>query len=188
MRIYTRAGDDGTTQLLGPGRVPKDDARVAAYGAVDELNAALGVALTHPLDADLRAELAAIQGDLFTVGAELATPPGRESAALPRVPDDWAGRLEGWIDRREAELPPLRTFILPGGTPAAAALHLARAICRRAEREVVRLDRAEPVGGALLRYLNRLSDYLFVLARVVNARAGVADSPWRPDAGLRTEG
>jgi cob(I)alamin adenosyltransferase len=160
--------------------VPKDHARVAAYGAVDELNAALGVALAHPLDADARAELDHIQGDLFTVGAELATPPGRESASLPRVPEAWAGRLETWIDRHEESLPPLRTFILPGGTPAAAALHLARAVCRRAEREVVHLGHAEPVGGPLLRYLNRLSDYLFVLARAVNTRAGVADTPWRP--------
>jgi cob(I)alamin adenosyltransferase len=96
------------------------------------------------------------------------------------VPDAWAGRLEAWIDRHDAALPSLRTFILPGGAPAAAALHLARAVCRRAEREVVHLGHAEPVGGALLRYLNRLSDYLFVLARAVNARAGVADAPWRP--------
>lgn len=182
MRIYTRAGDDGTTQLLGPGRVLKDDARVAAYGAVDELNAALGVALTHPLDDDLRTELVRVQADLFTVGAELATPPGQASAALPAVPEEWTGRLEHWIDRHEAGLPPLRSFILPGGTPPAAALHLARGICRRAEREVVRLRRAEPVGAPLLRYLNRLSDYLFVLARVANARAGVADVLWRPES------
>lgn len=180
MRIYTRAGDDGTTQLLGPGRVPKDDARVAAFGAVDELNAALAVVLVQPLADNLRAELDQVQADLFTVGAELATPPGRESAALPRVPADWAARLEGWIDAHEATLAPLRTFILPGGTPAAASLHLARAVCRRAEREVVRLGHDEPVSAALLGYLNRLSDYLFVLARVANARAGVADVPWRP--------
>jgi cob(I)alamin adenosyltransferase len=181
MRIYTRAGDDGTTQLLGPGRVPKDDARVAAYGEVDELNAALGVALTQLTDDDLRAELARVQADLFTVGAELATPPGQAAAALPTVPEDWAGRLEGWIDRHAAGLPPLRSFILPGGAPAAAALHLARGICRRAERAVVHLRRAEPVGAPLLRYLNRLSDYLFVLARVANARAGVADTPWHAE-------
>jgi cob(I)alamin adenosyltransferase len=183
MRIYTRGGDDGTTQLLGPGRTPKDAARVAAYGAVDELNAALGVALTHPLDDDLRRELLQTQADLFTVGAELATPPGRESAALPSVPAAWAGRLEGWIDRHEATLTPLRSFILPGGTPAAAALHLARGVCRRAEREVVHLGHAEPVSAALLSYLNRLSDYLFVLARVANARAGLPDTPGQPERG-----
>lgn len=178
VRIYTRAGDDGTTQLLGPGRVPKDDARVAAYGGVDELNAALGVLLAEPLDEAVRAELAQVQADLFTVGAELATPPGRESPALPRVPVAWASRLEGWIDRHEAALPPLHSFILPGGTRVAALAHLARCTCRRAERDVVRLSHREPVAAPLLVYLNRLSDYLFVLARALNARAGRPDVPW----------
>ena len=178
MRIYTRAGDNGTTQLLGPGRLPKDDVRVAAYGSVDELNTVLGVVLAEPLDEDVRAELEQVQADLFTVGSELATPPGQESAALPRVPAAWSARLEGWIDGHEAGLPPLRRFILPGGTRAAAHVHLARAVCRRAEREVVRLSHREPVAAPLLGYLNRLSDYLFVLARAVNGRAGVADVPW----------
>ena len=177
MRIYTRAGDDGATQLLGPGRVPKDHARVAAYGAVDELNAALGVALAHPLDADARAELAHIQGDLFTVGAELATPPGRESASLPRVPEAWAGRLETWIDRHEESLPPLRTFILPGGSRAGALLHLSRTVCRRAERSIVALG-TDHVDAHLLAYVNRLSDLLFVLARAVNHRAGQPEVEW----------
>jgi cob(I)alamin adenosyltransferase len=182
MKIYTRGGDTGTTQLLGPGRVPKDHARVEAYGAVDEVNAALGVALTHPLPTGLDAHLRAIQDDLFTVGAELATPPGGGSPGLPRVPPGWVERLEEWIDGHEATLPPLRSFILPGGAPAAAALHVARCVCRRAERAVVRLDHEEPVGAVLLAYINRLSDYLFVAARLANARAGVADVPWRSGA------
>jgi cob(I)alamin adenosyltransferase len=180
MRIYTRGGDDGTTQLLGPGRVAKDDVRVTAYGAVDEANAVLGIVLTLALDDRLRAEVTEVQADLFTVGSELATPPGQQSPALPRVPADWATRLEGWIDRHEATLAALQNFIIPGGTPAAAHLHLARCVCRRAEREVVRLNAAQPVAEPLLAYLNRLSDYLFVAARVANARAGVPDVPWRP--------
>jgi cob(I)alamin adenosyltransferase len=181
VRIYTRIGDNGTTQLLGPGRVPKDHARVVAYGGIDELNAALGMALTTALDEDVRAELGQVQADLFTVGAELATPPGHESAALPQVPADWATRLEAWIDRHESGLAPLRNFILPGGTAAAAALHLARCVCRRAERDVVALSHSEPVSEAVLGYLNRLSDYLFTVARVANARAGIADVPWQPE-------
>lgn len=180
MRIYTRGGDDGTTQGLGPGRLSKGDDRVVAYGAVDELNAALGTVLTLPLAGDVRAEIEHVQADLFTVGAELATLPGSTTAALPRVPAGWTARLEGWIDRHEAALPPLQTFILPGGTPAAAQLHLARCVCRRAERDVVRLAHSASVAPALLAYLNRLSDYLFVVARIANARAGVDDVPWRP--------
>lgn len=178
MRIYTRGGDDGTTQLLGPGRVPKDALRVAAYGTVDELNAALGLALAQTMPPEIEAELTRIQHDLFTLGAELATPPDSESTSLPRVPAGWATRLEGWIDAHEASLPPLRVFILPGGSGGAAALHLARCICRRAEREVVHLSHTEPVGAPALQYLNRLSDYLFVIARAVNQRVGVPDRPW----------
>jgi cob(I)alamin adenosyltransferase len=180
MRIYTRGGDDGTTQVLGPGRLSKDDDRVAAYGAIDELNAVLGTVLALPLASDLSDELGQVQVELFTVGSELATLPGQATAALPRVPADWSTRLEGWIDAHESTLTPLQNFILPGGTPAAAQMHLARCVCRRAEREVVRLARTAPVAPALLAYLNRLSDYLFVVARVANARAGIADVPWRP--------
>jgi cob(I)alamin adenosyltransferase len=181
MRIYTRGGDDGTTQLLGAGRRPKDDQRVTAYGSVDELNAALGLALGQPLPGRLAEQLAVIQHDLFTLGAELATLPGQQSASLPRLPAGWIDRLERWIDVHEAGLPPLRNFILPGGSPAAAALHLARCICRRAEREVVALSRREPVGPLPLGYLNRLSDFLFVASRVANAGAGQADVPWQTE-------
>ena len=180
MRIYTRHGDDGTTQLLGPGRVPKSNVRVAAYGAVDETNAVLGIVLTLLLDADLVEELTQVQADLFTVGSELATPADQVSTALPKVPSEWVRRIEAWIDAYESALTPLQNFIIPGGTPAAAYLHLARCVCRRAERDVVRLRQSQPVSDALLTYLNRLSDYLFVVARVANARAGFADVPWRP--------
>lgn len=187
MRIYTRAGDDGTTQLLGPRRVSKDDQRVAAYGTVDELNATLGLALAQALDDDLRDELRQLQDDLFTVGSELSTVPGHESPALPRVPVAWITRLEAWIDRHETSLPPLRAFILPGGTHGAATLHLARAVCRRAERETVHLARHEPVSQEILGYLNRLSDYLFVLSRIANHRAGVTDVPWQAPSRARNE-
>ena len=158
----------------------KDDPRIESYGTVDELNAMLGVARgTGGLDADADALVARVQDDLFTVGAALAdpNPKGRFHNAVAR---GLAERLEAEIDRLEAELPPLSQFILPGGTPAAARLHLARTVCRRAERQVVRLARQPEadVPHQLFAYLNRLSDFLFVLARIVNHRAGVEDTPW----------
>jgi cob(I)alamin adenosyltransferase len=179
MKIYTKAGDDGLTGLLASGRVPKDDARIEAYGTIDELNALLGAARAHGLDGAADDLASRIQDDLFTVGSALAdpNPAGPFHSAITGA---HVARLEAAIDALEAELPPLSRFILPGGTPGAAMLHLARTVCRRAERQVVRLRRTsgEPVPGPLLVYLNRLSDLLFVLARVVNHRAGVADVPW----------
>ena len=180
MKIYTKTGDDGTTGLLGPGRVGKDDPRIDSYGTVDELNAVLGLArAAGGLDQDADTLLARIQNDLFAVGAALADPDptGKFHNA---VAEGYAQRLETEIDRLEAELPPLTQFILPGGSPAASQLHLARTICRRAERLVVHLGRRPEtdVPLHLIAYLNRLSDFLFVLARVVNHRAGVADTPW----------
>ena len=180
MKIYTKAGDDGTTGLLGQGRVLKDDPRIEAYGTVDELNAVLGLARTSThLPADLDALLNQIQNDLFTVGAALAdpNPAGKFHNAI--TPDHTA-RLETEIDRLEAELPPLTQFILPGGTADAARLHLARTICRRAERFAVHLGHTDgqDVPTELIAYLNRLSDLLFVVARAVNHREGVKDSPW----------
>ncbi len=180
MKIYTRTGDDGTTGLLGSGRVGKDDPRIESYGTVDELNAVLGLArATGGLDPEADAMVARLQDDLFAVGAALAdpNPAGRFHNA---VGEGLAGRLEAEIDRLEAGLPPLTQFILPGGSPAAAQLHLARTICRRAERLVVRLGH-QPGGEVpahLVAYLNRLSDFLFVLARAVNHRSGVGDVPW----------
>jgi cob(I)alamin adenosyltransferase len=179
-KIYTRTGDDGTTGLLGSGRLLKDDPRIEAYGTVDELNAALGVARASGLDAEADALVADVQDDLFSVGAALADP-DPNGLFHSRVDADRAERLERAIDAMEAGLPPLTRFILPGGTPAAAQLHHARTVARRAERLVVALSHreGEHVPAPLTVYLNRLSDFLFVLARAVNHRAGVADVPWR---------
>ncbi|WP_435011115.1 cob(I)yrinic acid a,c-diamide adenosyltransferase [Tundrisphaera lichenicola] len=180
MKIYTKTGDDGTTGLLGAGRVGKDDPRIESYGTVDELNAVLGLARSAVgLDSDADALVARLQDELFAVGAALADPDpsGRFHNA---VGEGLSARLEAEIDRLEAELPPLTQFILPGGSIAASQLHLARTICRRAERQVVRLGHQPGVDVPpnLVKYLNRLSDFLFVLARVVNHRAGVNDIPW----------
>jgi cob(I)alamin adenosyltransferase len=181
MKIYTRTGDRGDTGLFGGGRVPKDDPRVVAYGEVDELNAVLGVArATAPADF-AAAELEAIQRDLFALGAQLAAPdPAKVRAALAKadLPEARITALEAAIDTADGELPALRTFVLPAGTPKAAALHAARTVCRRAERSVVSLARGAPVPELFLRYLNRLSDYLFTLARLANHRAGSGDLPW----------
>lgn len=180
VRIYTKTGDDGSTGLLGPGRVSKGDPRVDAYGSVDELNAALGVARAHGLDADADALVARLQDELFVLGSALAdpSPGGRFHGAV--TPEHVAG-LESAIDRLEEGLPPLSHFILPGGSPAAAQIHLARTVCRRAERVVVSLAQApgQDVPAAIIIYLNRLSDLLFVLARAVNRGAGVADIVWK---------
>lgn len=179
MKIYTKTGDDGRTGLLGQGRVDKDSPRIEAYGTVDELNAALGVARTSKPDTEADAALAWIQGDLFAVGSALADP-NPDGPFHHAVHAEHIAWLERGIDAMEAELPPLTRFILPGGTPAAAQLHLARTICRRAERRVIQLRHqpGESVSEALVVYLNRLSDFLFVLARMVNHRAGVEDTPW----------
>jgi cob(I)alamin adenosyltransferase len=185
-KIYTRTGDDGTTGLASGKRRRKDDLRVAAYGTIDEANAALGLArLSTAADPELDPMLARIQNDLFDLGADLATPPAE--APLPyepmRITQTQVDRLEREIDRLNAGLAPLRSFVLPGGTPAAAALHLARTIARRAERLMVALAAAEPVGAQALKYVNRLSDFLFVAARYVNHQAegdGGGDVLWVP--------
>jgi cob(I)alamin adenosyltransferase len=181
MKIYTRTGDTGDTALFGGGRVPKHDPRVSAYGEVDELNAALGVALATPpaeFETDL---LGAIQHDLFAIGGQLASPdPDKVARALAkaRLDDGRIATLEAAIDRADAELPALNAFVLPGGAPKAAALHLARTVCRRAERAVVALDRSQRVPPIILTYLNRLSDLLFTLARLANHRAGIRERTW----------
>jgi cob(I)alamin adenosyltransferase len=181
MKIYTRSGDRGETGLFGGGRVPKDDVRVAAYGEVDELNAALGLARAAGVGA-LDALCQRLQDELFTVGAVLATPRGTKADAhIPHLGPEWVTALERSIDELEAELPPQTHFILPGGAPGSAALHFARTVCRRAERRVVPLLREGTVDEAILRYLNRLSDLLFVMARAVNHRAGLQDVPWIPE-------
>ena len=180
MKIYTKRGDSGDTDLLGGGRVSKDCARVEAYGAVDELNACLGRCAAESTHDDLCEIIREIQSSLFDLGGYLASPDAerREKAPIPPPEDREVERLEAHIDALEGELEPLKRFILPGGTPAAAALHLARTVCRRAERREIALHRAQPLSAAALRYLNRLSDLLFVMARVENRRAGVADIEW----------
>ncbi len=177
MKIYTKTGDAGETGLFGGTRVSKASDRVAAYGDVDERNSALGVARLAPIDEERDALLGAIQSELFELGAELAARAGKDTG-VPRIGDAEVERLERAIDRAEEELPALKSFILPGGSSAAAHLHLARTVCRRAERAVVGLAQREDVRPEIVRYLNRLSDLLFVLARLANARAGVADVPW----------
>lgn len=179
MKIYTRTGDTGQTSLFDQTRVSKADSRVDAYGEVDELNACLGVAAASGLPADLARMVAQIQKDLFALGARLADPSSKIAARVQKaaVGDADIARLEGEIDRLEATLPPLRRFILPGGGPAGAHLHLARTVCRRAERRVVALG-ADAVEPAIVVYLNRLSDLLFVMGRVANHQAGVPETEW----------
>jgi cob(I)alamin adenosyltransferase len=182
VKLYTKTGDDGTTGLFGGARVPKASARVSAYGTVDETNAAIGVARATHLEAGIDAVLELVQRDLFTLGAELACVPGRESKlGMPVLDATDIARLEHAIDAAEADCPPLKHFVLPGGSPQAAALHLARTVCRRAERGVLSLDDT-PARSELIVYLNRLSDLLFALARRANVVAGVSDVPWAPRA------
>jgi cob(I)alamin adenosyltransferase len=181
MKIYTKTGDGGETGLFGGGRVPKDHPRTSAYGDVDELNSALGVArAAMPTDL-FDALLDSIQRDLFSIGGHLATPdPAKVAKALEKadLSPERVALFEQTMDEAEQELPPLRAFVLPGGTPKAAALHLARTVCRRAERSVVTLSRESEVPALFLTYLNRLSDLLFTLARLANHRAGTGDATW----------
>ena len=180
-KIYTRTGDKGDTGLFGGGRVAKDDPRVEAYGDVDELNAVIGMARAVELMPRIDEVLVPLQRDLFGIGAILATP-NREKMAeqlgKARIDEERIDELERAIDAGEAELDPLTSFILPGGTPKAAALHVARTICRRAERRVVTLQHDADVPELIIIYLNRLSDLLFTLARVANKRAGAGEVTW----------
>lgn len=180
MKIYTKTGDTGETGLFAGPRVRKDSPRIEACGAVDELNAALGLARTESLPVEIGELLAGIQSELFDLGAQLATPDPASHGTILIKPEH-AQRLEAAIDRHDATLPPLKQFILPGGARAAAFLHTARSVCRRAERRVVSLAAAPSANIApdVVIYLNRLGDLLFVLARAVNAAAGVVDVPWQ---------
>ncbi|MDD5200829.1 MAG: cob(I)yrinic acid a,c-diamide adenosyltransferase [Terrimicrobiaceae bacterium] len=181
MKIYTRTGDDGTTGLFSGERIAKTAPRIEAHGAIDELNSALGVARAAAPQAEVGGLIHAVQRQLFAAGADLATPAGA-GPAIPRLADNETAWLETEIDRMTAVLPPLRAFILPGGTPAAAHIHLARSIARRAERDTLRLATVEPIHPELPVYLNRLSDFLFTLARFENFLAGCAEDPWIPRA------
>jgi cob(I)alamin adenosyltransferase len=181
MKIYTRTGDEGETGLFGGGRVPKDHPRVAAYGDVDELNSAIGVARATPPLEDFDPLLESVQRDLFSIGGYLATPdPAKVAKALEKaeLAEGRVAEFERVMDAADDELPPLRAFVLPAGTPKAATLHLARTVCRRAERSVVHLAHESEVPGLFLVYLNRLSDLLFTLARLANHRAGRSDVTW----------
>lgn len=185
MKIYTRTGDRGQTALFGGQRVGKDHVRVEAYGEVDELNSLLGVAALHLERAALEEMLTRVrllQTDLFALGARLATPApedgGRPNDHIPPLPAERIAEMEAWIDAADAELEPLRNFVLPGGSEAAATLHLARTVCRRAERRVIALAREAHIDDEVVVFLNRLSDLLFTWARLANHRAGVPDVPW----------
>jgi cob(I)alamin adenosyltransferase len=179
VKIYTRTGDSGDTGLFDGTRVQKSDPRVSAYGDVDELNAWLGLVIAHLNDDDVTAKLRQIQRDLFAIGARLADPSHRIAGRVTKavVSADDIVRLEGWIDALDGEVPPLRRFILAGGSSAGATLHVARTVCRRAERSMVALGE-DAFEAELLQYVNRLSDLLFTMARAVNRRAGVAEVEW----------
>ncbi len=183
MKIYTRTGDDGTTGLFGGSRVDKDAVRIAAYGTVDELNSFVGLALSG-LDDDRFEEattmLTTIQHDLFVAGADLATPQSAKPS-VPRIDQGQIDKLETFIDRLEEDLEPLKTFILPGGVPAAARIHVARTVCRRSERLCITLARSEPINTLVPVYLNRLSDLFFVMARWINRKSQISDIPWIPE-------
>ena len=185
MKIYTKTGDDGTTGLFGGERVAKDHLRIEAYGTVDELNSFLGAVRSQgTISEEIDELLGTIQEGLFVLGADLATPDRkkRQNFSIPRVISDDLTCLEESIDKFEEQLPPLKEFILPGGTESGALLHVARTVARRAERQVVALFQEQPKIGELpMQYLNRLSDLLFVLARLVNHQAGVKEHPWHPN-------
>lgn len=179
MKIYTKTGDRGETGLFGGARVSKASDRVDAYGVIDELNSVIGVVRANGTDSRCDTLLAVVQSELFNVGAELACVPGKEAKlGVPLVSEAEVTPLEAMIDTLEADLPPLTSFVLPGGASEAAFLHLARTVCRRAERKIVALSQHEPVRDEVVRYVNRLSDLFFVMARHANHRANIADVPW----------
>lgn len=189
-RVYTRSGDQGETSLVGGGRVPKDSQRIVAYGTVDELNASLGLVRAFAaersepyVDSDLIPLLKRLQNELFDLGSQLATPPAAEYEQMWKVSENEIRELEAEMDRRQEELAPLKSFVLPGGGTLGALLHQARTICRRSEVEVLRLSRQESVSPLLIGYLNRLSDLLFVLSRWVAKRSGEPEYLW--ERGLR---
>ena len=184
MKLYTRTGDDGTTGLFSGARVSKDHPRIAAYGTVDELNAHIGMAGAacdpqQPFQKRLLEIFAPVQSRLFDIGADLATPEGASNEAkIRRIDDAQVAEAEGWIDEVDEGNMPMRHFVMPGGTELSARLHVSRTVCRRAERLMVTLSHSEPVGAATIRYVNRLSDLLFAMARRANKEAGVKDVEW----------
>ena len=175
MKIYTRTGDKGETSLFGGSRISKNDPRIEAYGTIDELNSAVGLVRAAAVPKPIDAQLDRVQSDLFDIGAYLAAP-GKDR--FPSVGENRIADLERAIDAMESELQPLKTFIVPGGSESAARLHVARTVCRRAERRVIALEDSSSEMQTTIAYLNRLSDFLFVAARRVNQIAGIADTPW----------
>ncbi len=188
MKLYTRSGDDGTTGLFGGGRVSKDHPRIEAYGTVDELNACIGLAASacrsaQPYEARLLAIFSQVQSRLFDIGADLATPADSKAAAqVVRIDQAFVQEIEAWIDEVDGTNPPIRTFVMPGGSELAARLHVARTVCRRAERLMIHLGHTEPVSEGAIIWMNRLSDLLFAMARQANHAQGIADVPWVPAA------
>ena len=180
MKIYTRTGDEGTTALFGGSRVSKADLRIDAYGTVDELNAFLAIVRDQEVNKKREHLLVQIQERLFTIGSMLATVPGNTKVRIPQLLEEDAVTLENAIDHMEALLEPLRNFVLPGGHISISHCHVARTVCRRAERKIVALSQSESVDPIIVKYMNRLSDYLFVLSRAMAAELGVAETPWKP--------
>jgi cob(I)alamin adenosyltransferase len=180
MKIYTKTGDDGMTSLFGGKRVSKSDLRIDAYGTVDELNAWLGLLRDQEVNRIREETLLEIQDRLFTIGSLLATEPGNTKVKVPALQPDDVYNLEREIDRMDAKLPPLRFFVLPGGHPSVSFGHLARTVCRRCERLVIALDDSDKVAPQIIQYLNRLSDYLFMLCRKMAQELNVVETPWKP--------
>lgn len=180
MKVYTKKGDRGETSLIGGTRVPKNHIRIEAYGTVDELNSAIGLIRDQDIDASIKTVLIEIQDRLFTLGSLLAEDPGKSKMKLPQLAEDDVLLLETEIDRMHEVLPEMRSFVLPGGHQTVSFCHLARCICRRAERQVITLDTVAEVSTLIIRYLNRLSDYLFMLSRQLTQDLGAEETPWNP--------
>lgn len=180
MKIYTKTGDKGTTALFGGKRVSKADLRINTYGTVDELNAYIGLVRDQEVNTKRKEILVEIQDRLFTIGSILATEPGNTKVKVPSLSAQDVTFLEKEIDGMEAQLPPMKSFVLPGGHPSVSFCHVARTVCRRAERLVIELDAQEKVDPLIVQYLNRLSDYLFVLSRKMTAELGAEETPWKP--------
>lgn len=180
MKIYTKTGDKGQTSLLGGSRVPKHHLRIESYGTLDELNSHIGLLRDQDLSAAMVTELLEIQDRLFTLGSVLASEPGKSKVKIPEISDADCVYLENAIDKMNETLPEMRSFVLPGGHQAVSVCHIARCVCRRAERLIVHLSEQSEVPGTAIQYMNRLSDYLFVLARKISQEKGAIESPWKP--------
>ncbi len=180
MKIYTKTGDTGQTALFGGKRLPKDDLRIEAYGTVDELNSHVGLLRDSGMSSAAQNTLLEIQDRLFTIGSLLASDPEKNNLQVPQISDEDILRLESEMDKMNEDLPEMRSFVLPGGHPAVSQCHVVRCVCRRAERRAVSLSAASPVKPIIIQYLNRLSDYFFVLSRSIAVQKNAIESPWKP--------